>query len=143
MFRRFVVLTTLLCTAAVTAFAGSPTATCQKFPNSVCVTPFLQDINCCGGNFDQGIGSFLVAVRTNNGPEADFLTNNGGNGGTGFIVLLGPVGTNWLITVNSGNSANVGVCNFPTAGLSASITGTQTFAQGQVYEPVFQSQCQF
>jgi hypothetical protein len=78
------------------AYANPPYTLCNSHVGLACVTPFLDSHN---SGDTTGEPNYPVQVTPNGGTESTINTN-GNDGSQGYIVLIGPVGTSWLIAPN-------------------------------------------
>jgi len=76
---------------AATSFADEPYNLCNSYVGYACVTPFL--LNTID---NQGKGDYPVEVTPSGGSEVIYYTNSNGQS-QGYIVLIGPTGSSWLI----------------------------------------------
>lgn len=122
---------------------ADPKSLCYGSPGMACITPFFQNINCCGGNNLAGIEEILVTVN-----GTSYTTNDSPD--PGYITILGTPGNNYLIVPPSagGNSSNVGRCYHhawddewhPN---NSFLVNVQSYSSVGAYEPVLQAVCEF
>lgn len=89
--KRLLLLGVVLVMAAQSAFSAEPYNLCNSYVGYACVTPFL--LNTIS---NQGKGNYPVQVTPSGGSQAVFYTNSSG-ASKGYIVLIGPLGSSWLI----------------------------------------------
>lgn len=89
--QRLLVLTIALCSVAATSFAAEPYNLCNSYVGYACVTPFLLNTND-----NEGKGDYPIEVTPGGGTETIYYTNSSGQS-QGYIVLIGPTGSSWLI----------------------------------------------
>jgi hypothetical protein len=90
-FKRLLGLAVVLGTMTQLGFSAQPYNLCNSYVGYACVTPFL--LNTIS---NQGKGDYPVQVTPGGGSQAVFRTNSSGES-RGYIVLIGPVGSSWLI----------------------------------------------
>lgn len=87
---------TVLTVLATATFAAPPYSACNSYVGYACVTPFL-DSNNSGAT--TGEPNYPVQVTPGGGSQSTFYTNGSGES-QGYIVLIGPTGSSWLIAPN-------------------------------------------
>jgi hypothetical protein len=90
-FQRLALLSAVVCGIATTGFSAEPYNLCNSYVGYACVTPFLLNTND-----GQGKGDYPVEVTPSGGSETIYYTNSSGQS-QGYIVLIGPTGSSWLI----------------------------------------------
>ena len=89
-------MTLVLGITAVAALANPPYTLCNSYVGYACVTPFLDSHN---SGATTGEPNYPIQVTPNGGSQTTIYTN-GNDGSQGYIVLIGPVGSGWLIAPN-------------------------------------------
>ena len=92
--QHILMLTAALFAVAATGFSAEPYSACNNYPGYACVTPFLLNTNDNAGK-----GNYTVDVTPGGGSETQYQTNSSGQS-QGYIVLIGPTGSSWLIAPN-------------------------------------------
>lgn len=88
---RLLGLALVLGTATQLGFAAKPYNLCNSYVGYACVTPFL--LNTIS---NQGKGDYPVQITPSGGTLVVYNTNSSGES-QGYIVLIGPTGSSWLI----------------------------------------------
>jgi hypothetical protein len=94
--RRLLQLIAILTVTCGSALANPPYTLCNSYVGYACVTPFL-DSNNSGAT--TGEPNYPIQVTPNGGSQTTLYTNSSGQS-QGYIVLIGPVGSGWLIAPN-------------------------------------------
>lgn len=94
--RRLLILMAVLTIISSAALANPPYTLCNSFVGYACVTPFLDSHN---SGATTGEPNYPIQVTPHGGSQT-VLNTNGSGQSQGYIVLIAPVGTGWLIAPN-------------------------------------------
>lgn len=94
---RLLVLVIALGVSTGSILANPPYTICNSFLGYACVTPFLDSHN---SGATTGEPNYPVQVTPAGGSQT-VLNTNGSGQSQGYIVLIGPVGSSWLIAPNN------------------------------------------
>lgn len=91
--RRLLILPAIVIALSTMALGNPPYTACNSFVGYACVTPFLDSHN---SGATTGEPNYPVQVTPSGGSKVTINTNASGQS-QGYIVLIGPVGSSWLI----------------------------------------------